>query len=163
MEINIVLEKFIKSDFTDYFKLVSDINVMEMITERALDIDEANADFEKLIQNNQLLENFGNFKIRNKETDEFIGLAKLEIKNKDDQEAELGYMILPEYWGRGIASNVGKQLIEIAKNQAGINKLFAIIDPKNVPSRKILIKQGFVSKEFKDFDGLPGEILELRF
>lgn len=156
MEINIKLEKFTENDFAHYFKLVNDEKVMEMITERALETYEAKSDFDKLIQNNKLSENFGNFKILDNATKEFIGLAKLQIKVKDDQEAELGYMILPNHWRQGIASKVGKQLIEIAKNQEEINRLFAIIDPKNLPSRKILINNGFVSKEFKDFDDLPG-------
>jgi RimJ/RimL family protein N-acetyltransferase len=43
-----------------------------------------------------------------------------------------------------------------------INKIFAIIDPKNIASRKILTSQGFIHKAFKDYDGLPGEILELK-
>jgi len=161
LRIDIKLEKFTENDFTHYFKLVNDEKVMQMITERALETEEAKSDFDKLIQNNKLSENFGSFKILDNETKEFIGLAKLEIKSKGDQEAELGYMILPKLWGRGIASKVGKQLIEVAKSQKEINKLFAIIDPKNLPSRKILINNGFLSKEFKDFDGLPGEILEL--
>ncbi|RZJ77271.1 MAG: N-acetyltransferase [Flavobacterium sp.] len=158
---DIKLEKFTENDFTHYFKLVNDEKVMQMITERALETEEAKSDFDKLIQNNKLSENFGSFKILDNETKEFIGLAKLEIKSKGDQEAELGYMILPKLWGKGIASKVGKQLIEVAKSKKEINKLFAIIDPKNLPSRKILINNGFISKEFKDFDGLPGEILEL--
>lgn len=161
MEINIKLEKFTENDFTHYFKLVNDEKVMEMITERALETDEAKAEFDKQIQNNKLSENFGNFKILDSASKEFIGLAKIEIKAKDDQEAEIGYMILPKFWGKGIGSKVGKQLIEIAKSQEEINRLFAIIDPINLPSRKILINNGFVSKEFKDFDGLPGEVLEL--
>lgn len=161
MRIDIKLEKFTENDFTHYLKLVNDEKVMQMITERALETEEAKSDFDKLIENNELSENFGSFKILDNETKEFIGLAKLEIKSKGDQEAELGYMILPKLWGKGIASKVGKQLIEIAKSQKEINKLFAIIDPKNLPSRKILINNGFLSKEFKDFDGLPGEILEL--
>jgi len=161
VEINIKFEKFTESDFTHYFELVNNEKVMEMITERAIEINEAKSDFDKLIENNKLDHNFGNFKILNNETDEFIGLAKLKIKDKDDQEAELGYMILPEFWGKGIASKVGKKLIETVKRQKKINSLFAIIDPKNLPSRKILINNGFISKEFKDFDGLPGEILEL--
>jgi len=161
LRIDIKLEKFTENDFTHYFKLVNDEKVMQMITERALETEEAKSDFDKLIQNNKLSENFGSFKILDNETKEFIGLAKLEIKSKGDQEAELGYMILPKLWGKGIASKVGKQLIEVAKSKKEINKLFAIIDPKNLPSRKILINNGFLSKEFKDFDGLPGEILEL--
>src|SRR5690554_2171777 len=135
---------------------------MEMITERTIEKDEAQTDFSKLIQNNKLKENFGNFKIIDNETNEFIGLAKLEITTEKDEEAELGYMILPKHWGKGIAGKVGKQLIESVKEQKQIERLFAIIDPKNIPSRKILINNGFESKEFKDFDGLPGEILELK-
>jgi hypothetical protein len=41
------------------------------------------------------------------------------------------------------------------------NNWQAIIDPKNLASRKILINNSFVSKEFKDIDGLASEILEL--
>jgi [ribosomal protein S5]-alanine N-acetyltransferase len=47
-----------------------------------------------------------------------------------------------------------------AERQPTLESLFAIIDPANIPSRKILINNGFVSREFKDFDGLPGEVLE---
>jgi RimJ/RimL family protein N-acetyltransferase len=161
METNIKLEKFTENDFNHYFRLVNDEKVMEMITERAIEIDEAKSDFDKLIQNNMLSEIFGNFKILDNQTNDFIGLAKLEIRNKGDEEAELGYMILPTKWGKGIASKVGKQLIEMAKTRKEIKKLSAIIDPKNLPSRKILTNNGFMSKEFKDFDGLPGEVLEL--
>ena len=44
---------------------------------------------------------------------------------------------------------------------SNLNQLYAIIDPKNIASKKILEKQGFVHQEFRDFDGLPGEILVL--
>lgn len=161
MDMKLRLEKFTPNDFHEYFRLVSDEKVMEMITERIIPLDEARRDFEQLIKNNKLDPSFGNFKIVHAVTDEFIGLAKLEIKEGVDDQAELGYMILPPYWGRGIAGMVAKQLIEAAKNSQYLKKLFAIIDPKNTPSKKILIKNGFVTKEFKDFDGLPGEVLEL--
>ena len=155
------LEKFTKSDFDQYFQLVNNEKVMEMITERAIGLEEAKRDFKKLIVNNELQPKLGNFKILNPETGEFLGLAKLEIKESGSEEAELGYMVLPQYWGKGIAGTVGKELIELGKEKTSIKRIFAIIDPKNIPSRKILIKNGFYSKEFKNFDGLPGEILEL--
>jgi len=162
MDLEFKLEKFSENDFPKYFQLVNNEKVMEMITERPIEFDEAKNDFEKLIKNNELDENFGSFKIINVETEEFLGLAKLEIKNKNSKEAEIGYMILPKHWGKGIAGKIGKQLIQKAKRQKSIESLFAIIDPKNLASRKILTNNGFVSKEFKDFDGLPGEILELK-
>lgn len=159
--IDVYLVKFKSQDFNEYFQLVGDARVMEMITERAIPIEEAQVDFEQLIDNNKLNENFGNFKILTLSSNEFVGLAKLALHEEDQVEAELGYMILPYYWGKGIASQVARQLIEHAKQQQSLEKLVAIIDPKNIPSRKILINNGFVSKEFKDFDGLPGEILDL--
>ncbi len=162
MEFNFKLEKFTENDFYLYFELVNDEKVMEMITERALDINEAKSDFEKIIDNNKLNKNFGNFKILDEYSNEYIGFAKLEIKTKEDKEAELGYMILPKYWGKGIAGKVGKYLIESAKKLKEIESIYAIIDPKNIPSRKILTNNGFESIEFRDFDGLPGEILGLK-
>lgn len=157
----IILTKFTESDFTNYFKLVNNEKVMEMITERAIELEEAKKDFEKLIENNRLTPSFGNFKILNEDTNEFLGLAKLKITEANTTEAELGYILLPKYWGKGIASTVGRRLIEIGKKQNSLKRIFAIIDPKNIPSRKVLTNNGFYSKEFKDFDGLPGEILEL--
>lgn len=159
--IEIKLLKFTENDFTHYFELVHNEKVMEMITERAIEKNEALLDFEVIIKNNQLDKDFGNYKIINAITDEFIGLAKLEIQAKNEPEAELGYMILPQYWGKGIASKVANMLIQQAKEQSKIERLIAIIDPKNIPSKKILTNNGFESKQFKDFDGLPGEILEL--
>lgn len=158
----IELKKFTPDDFTDYFRLVSDIKVMAMITEKALPEEEAKAEFETRIENNKLNTDFGSFRIVEKVSNKFVGLAKLEVEEADSEEAELGYMILPEYWGKGIAGTVAKQLVEFAKTRDTLKRLFAIIDPDNIQSRKILINNGFVSKEFKYFDGLPGEILELK-
>lgn len=159
--IDVYTVKFKLQDFNEYFQLVSDASVMEMITERAIPMDEARIDFEQLMENNKLNDNFGHFKILTVSSNEFVGLAKLVLNEENKVEAELGYMILPLYWGKGIASHVARKLIGHAKQQESLEKVVAIIDPKNIPSRKILINNGFVSKEFKDFDGLPGEILAL--
>jgi len=154
------LKKFGPQDFNDYFRLVSDRRVMAMITERALPEEEARTDFNNLLENNAIHPALGQFKILHSLSGQFLGLAKLEIASAGEETAELGYMILPELWGRGIAGQVAKRLIDIAERQPDIESLFAIIDPANLPSRKILIYNQFISREFKDFDGLPGEVLE---
>ncbi|TYR32180.1 GNAT family N-acetyltransferase [Sphingobacterium phlebotomi] len=155
------LEKLTPMDFPVYFSLVGDEEVMAMITERAIPLEEAKSDYEKRMLENQFHNDFGHFKIIQEKSGDFIGVGKLEIETLDSTEAELGYMLLPKYWGKGIASEVAGRLIDVARKHNFITKLFAIIDPKNIPSRKILTNNGFVSKEFADFDGLPGEVLEL--
>lgn len=156
------LEKFRTEDFHLYYSLVNNEQVMAMITERAMEIDEAKKDFEKIISFNSRDPLLGYYKILEKDNLEFIGLGKLEMEDLEKKEAELGYMILPQFWGKGIASTVSLTLIELAKLNTSIDKLYAIIDPKNSPSRKVLTKNGFKHKEYLEYEGLPGEILELK-
>lgn len=156
-----ILEKFAQVDFDLYYELVRDEHVMAMITERVIPLEEAKSDFEKIVQNTALHPSFGYFKIIAREDGRFVGLAKLEIETPDSWNAELGYMLLPAYWGMGIGSTVARQLIEIAKLHVQLHKLTAIIDPSNIASRKILINNGFVSQGCRNFDGLPGEVLTM--
>lgn len=153
------LEKFGQEDFSDYFRLVGNPQVMAMITERALPEDEARADFEKLLANNALHPDFGQFKVLDAQG-RFLGLGKLALERADSRHAELGYMLLPEYWGKGVAGHLAAQLIARIPPKM-LDGLFAIIDPANIPSRKILTNNGFCHREFREFDGLPGEILTL--
>lgn len=155
----ITLEKFGPQDFGDYLRLVGNAEVMAMITERAIPAEEARRDYDKMLANNALHPELGHFRVLDG-SGNFLGLGKLEVESADTDRAELGYILAPEYWGKGIASRIAALLVARAERQSTLRSLFAIIDPANIPSRKILINNGFTSKEFRDFDGLPGEVLE---
>ncbi|CAM4219443.1 GNAT family N-acetyltransferase [Bacillus paramycoides] len=151
-------KKFEATDFNQYFQLVSNESVMAQITERAIPLEEAQNDYEKLLRRNQKHKLFGSYKVYDSATNEFIGLGHVTVNEDNLKEAELGYMILPEHWGKRYGSCIARELIEIAK-QTEVNVLKAIIDPNNIPSRKILINVGFTSDIVCEIDGLPGEIL----
>lgn len=104
----------------------------------------------------------GNFKVMEASTNKFIGSALLKVKEKNSSEAELGYMLLPSYWGKRFGSEVAELLIEKAEREKQLNKIIAIIDPNNIASRKILINNGFTSDRICEIDGLPGEILSMK-
>ena len=157
---DISLKRFTEMHFLEYFKLVGNIEVMAMITECATPYNDASRDFKKMLEDNAQNLALGCFRIVDSQQGHFIGLAKLVSVTEQPQTAELGYMLLPEFWGRGIGSLVAKLLIEKASNNSEISTLIAIIDPANLASRKILTSNGFFSVEFRDFDGLPGEILQ---
>ncbi|MCP2040731.1 RimJ/RimL family protein N-acetyltransferase [Neisseria sp. HSC-16F19] len=156
---NLLLEKFTAADFADYFRLVGDTQVMAMITERALPETEARTEFEQLLANNALHPDFGCFKVSD-EQGRYLGLGKLALDAANSRQAELGYMLLPAYWGQGMAGEIARTLVAQARAQ-DLDGLFAIIDPANLASRKILLNNGFIHQEYKEFDGLPGEILSL--
>lgn len=159
MKRKIYLEKFMPPDFDKYYELVGNEKVMSMITERAIPLEEAAKNFNSLLDNNGLHKSFGNFKVLETSTNKFIGSAKLKIIEKDSTEAEIGYMLSPSFWGQGIGSEIAHLLIQKAKKEKQLNKITAIIDPKNIASRKILINNGFTSDRVCEIDGLPGEIL----
>ncbi|CEG26212.1 GNAT family N-acetyltransferase [Bacillus sp. B-jedd] len=154
----LTFEKFEEKDFPDYFKLVSDEQVMVYITGRALPLDEAQAKYQKILERNQKQELFGSYKVSLYPTNDFFGFGHLIENENDPDEAEIGYMMLSEYWGKGYGYTIASHLIDLAK-AAKIIKLKAIIDPNNIPSRKILLKHGFTSEKICEINGLPGEIL----
>ena len=154
-----VLSKFGPQDFADYCRLVGNAEVMAMITERAIPEHEARRDYAQLLKENTLHPQLGHWRIVDVDSGHFIGLAKLQVVAADSAEAELGYMLLPAYWARGLGSAIAAELLARSENVSGLRQLTAIIDPANTASRRILLKLGFAHHQYRDFDGLPGEIL----
>lgn len=144
-----------------YTQLVFDINVMRYITEKAETPSEAKENFEKIIHYNQNNHDItGYYKIMSEQT--YIGFGKLSWTDK--QEIEIGYMILPNYWGKGYASKFIKDQLHKIQTSPQLEKVpvLAIIDPNNLASKKILLKNGFTSVWKGIEEGLPSEHLYWR-
>jgi len=62
------------------------------------------------------------------------------------RKAEIGYMLLPEFWGRGFGNEIAEALLKIAISDPNLTRVYANTDPNNVASRKILINNGFTSE-----------------
>ncbi|MGF9698962.1 MULTISPECIES: GNAT family N-acetyltransferase [Paenibacillus] len=150
--------KYAETDFEDYYALVSNMEVMKQITERTLPEDEAKTQFQSMLDYN-LGYSCGYYRISGEDG---VGMAyaKLIPDESDPSRAEMGYMVLPEYWGQGHGTSIAARLI-LKAQAAGIGVLYAVIDPSNAASRQILNRQNFVSTWTGDMEGLPGEILEL--
>lgn len=160
MESRIYLQKFVSDeDFEYYFSLVSNEKVMSMVTERAIPLEKARIDFKLLLDKNKEYKDFGNFKVFETTSNDFIGLGLLKIDENDLSKAELGYLLLPEFWGKGYGSEIANLLLNKAEESKVLHQITAIIDPKNIASKKILLNNGFISEKLCEIDGLPGEIL----
>lgn len=60
------------------------------------------------------------------------------------KNAELGYWIAEPYWGKGIISEVIKQIIDIAFETFDIERVFARPFENNIASQKVLEKNNFI-------------------
>ena len=88
-----------------------------------------------------------------KETDEFIGCCGLRPYDLDKGIYEIG---IPDFRGKGLASEAIKRVIKYSFEELKANDLFAGHHPKNESSKKILTKMGFnlVGEEFYEPTGL---------
>lgn len=155
----IYFKKFLSEDDFQYFlDLVSNEKVMVMNYGRVFLLEEAKKCYSRMLESNKNHEDFGSFKVFEKNTSTFMGSGAL-IVNNDFTEAEIEYMLLPEYWGKGYGSEIVNELLNKAKETKSIHQVTAIIDPNNIASRKILLHNGFVScKTYKIDDGSPAEM-----
>ena len=157
---NLVFGKFKKEDFPLYFQLTGNDRVMKMISGKAFSEEEAHKRFENVLIVNSQHEELGYYIVCRIEDDKFIGLAKIVLL--ENKKAEIGYSLLPEYWGKGYGSKISKTLVDKARQFDFIEKLVAIIDPENMASKKILEKSQFKLEKACEMEGMPAEIYKLK-
>lgn len=80
---------------------------------------------------------YGMWLVFSKETGKLIGRAGLE-------HDELGYMIAPELWNRGYATEVCRFIIDYARKNTDFEELYCRIDERNEASVRLAKKLGFV-------------------
>lgn len=155
----LIFEKFKKSDFKNYFCLMGDENVMKMITGKAFDETEAKKRFAAILETYKDKDQIGYFKVSMKINRQFIGFSKIVVE--ENNQAEIGYCLLPEFWGKGFGYEISEKLVRHSKSFDSIQYLIANIDPENSASRKILLKSKFQLTGKGLYIGLPAEFYNL--
>jgi hypothetical protein len=153
-------QRFKEEHFEDYLSLVSNQNVMKMITGIALSREEAFYKFQGIIKTNSSENDYGIYRVTMKQDNTFIGIGK--IVKVDEKEAEIGYSLLPEHWHKGFGTEISEKLVETASSNKSLEYLIAIVDPVNYASKRILIKCNFTMRKRCMLEGLPAEIFELQ-
>ncbi len=68
------------------------------------------------------------------------GIVPQQVHGKD--ELEVGYWISKDYWGNGYASESMKTFLHRGANELGIGRLISLIQPGNLASQKVALKNG---------------------
>ena len=74
-----------------------------------------------------------------------IGYYRTDFAN---YRAEIGYMLMPDYWRQGIIAEVLKNAISFGFEEMKLHSISANINPGNNPSRQILLKHNFVREAY---------------
>jgi [ribosomal protein S5]-alanine N-acetyltransferase len=82
--------------------------------------------------------------VRELATGRFAGRGGLRYCTIDGcQEIEVSYGFLPEFWGRGLATELAAESVRVAFETLRQTEMVSLILPSNAASRRVLEKCGF--------------------
>lgn len=138
----LLLRKFELNDSYDMFKnWTSDSEVRKFLSWETHSSVEVTKELLENWVNGYKDNNIYNWAIELKEIGEVIGniIVKLDEKN---YSCEIGYCISRTYWGKSIASESLKAVINYLFSEVGFNRIVTKHDTNNVASGKVMIKSG---------------------
>jgi RimJ/RimL family protein N-acetyltransferase len=162
----LILRELEYTDEKDLFEMDSDPEVHLFIENNPVkSIDEITKVIE--ILKKQYKENgIARWAVIDKLTNECIGWSGLKYfnqpLNKHNNFYELGYRFKKKHWGKGFATESSIAILDYGFANLNVDKIFAITDPKNENSKKVLTKLGFDFKETFDYEGDPTDWFELK-
>jgi ribosomal-protein-alanine N-acetyltransferase len=116
----------------------------------------------ELLLRNWTEDGFGLWIMRDRESGAFIGrggLRRLTLEGKP--EVEVGYALLPEFWGRGLATELAKESVRAAFEELQLPDLVCFTLPTNLASRRVMEKAGFRHERDGAYAELPHRFYRL--
>lgn len=102
-----------------------------------------------------------NWAITFKGENKLLGIIGFYRTKFEDFRSEIGYMLLSENHGKGIASEAVERALDYGFNEMNLHSVEAIIDPRNSASERVLQKNGFVKEgHLKEDTYFNGEFLD---
>jgi RimJ/RimL family protein N-acetyltransferase len=73
-------------------------------------------------------------------------MVECNIRNLANKVGEIAYIINPNYWGRGYATEAARLTVEFGFSKLHCHRIFASCHPQNVGSAKVLKKIGMIQE-----------------
>ena len=162
----LILRELEYTDENDLFEMDADPDVHLFIENNPVkSIDEITKVIEMLKK--QYKENgIARWAVVDKLTNECIGWSGLKYYkqplNNHSNFYELGYRFKKKHWGKGFATESSNAILDYGFKNLNTDIIYAITDPKNENSKKVLIKLRFDFKETFDYEGDPTDWFELK-
>ena len=148
----LVLRNLTKEDKYDLFESRSNPTTMQYIPRPiAKTVDDVSQLIDIILGYTATNERI-NWAVTEKGNDKLIGFIGYPNFKHESLRAEIGYMLNPNYTGKGIAYEALKAIIDYGFNTIGLHSIEAIIRTENKASVKLIEKAGFVKEaHFKDY------------
>lgn len=108
------------------------------------------SDAEDIIRNIWLKEyneiGYARYALILKESNQVIGFCGVKFE-PELKTPDIGYRMLPEYWGKGLGMEASRAALEYAFNQLGLSYVIGEVDIANTASHKILTNLGLLEQK----------------
>jgi RimJ/RimL family protein N-acetyltransferase len=102
---------------------------------------------------------FGLYAVETRDSRVPIGICGL-IKRDSLEDVDLGFALLPAFWGQGYAVECASAAVAYGRNVLGISRVVAVLSPGNLRSQRVLEKLDFRFERMIRLQ-TDGEALEL--
>jgi RimJ/RimL family protein N-acetyltransferase len=97
---------------------------------------------------------FGRWAVVFKPEDKLIGMAGLKYL-PEWEEVDLGYRLLPEYWGMGLATEASLASLRYGFETLRLSRILGLVHPANVRSIRVLEKCGLTFEKMTQIGSQP--------
>jgi RimJ/RimL family protein N-acetyltransferase len=95
---------------------------------------------------------FGRWACVHKQSGEVIGFAGLKYLD-DLGEVDIGYRLLPAHWGRGLATEACRAILDFGFTDLRLERIIGLVDPANAASVRVLAKLGLTFVGTLEYQG----------
>ena len=141
---NLILRPFKDDDVDDYFGVMDSPEVRRWLhIPESLDRSDAWQQMAWFVGQWEL-RGTGHWALEEKKSGQFVGRAGLHRPERHDWPGvEVGWLLHPDYWGRGYATEAGAAAVRYGFEDLQVDKLFSCILPENHRSQAVAKRLGF--------------------
>jgi ribosomal-protein-alanine N-acetyltransferase len=162
----LILRELVATDDKGMFELDSNAEVLKYLyTEPQTKVEQSReviAFIRKQYEDNGI----GRWAVIEKQSGDFIGWAGLKLVkqtiNNHTNYYDVGYRLIPRYWGKGYASETCKASVDYGFNVLKLDLICATASMHNLASRKVLEKTGLTFMEEFLYDNQREAWYEIR-
>lgn len=150
------LRKMMKSDSHDMYEYAKSEEVTRYLLWEPHSSEMYTYKYLSYLQSRYRAGDFYDWAVIMKDTYKMIGTCGFTSFNFEANSAEIGYVLNPDYWGRGIATEVVSEVVKFGFNELGVNRIEARYMEGNSKSRHVMEKVGMT------YEGMHRESMHVK-
>jgi carbohydrate kinase (thermoresistant glucokinase family) len=156
----LVLTRIVDADFPDLLRMHRNVEVMRTLG--GVRSEATTADVLRQLAAHWEAHGFGYWMASHAETRDFVGRGGLRrVVIAGIPEVEIGYALMPEYWGQGYATELARECARIAFEVLGRDDVVAFTLPTNQRSRAVMERLGMTFEREMIWMNLPHVLYRL--